>query len=335
MLTNALINLRLPHALLFTGEDGVGKSTAAFELAGICNCTRSGVGGRRGEQDSISPEISACGSCRSCRKIRHGTHPDIHTIKPTGGYTRIEQIRSLCGSLSLKPNAASTRFVLIEDAHLMNTEAGNALLKILEEPPDSTIFVLTAPDTMDILPTIVSRCRHIRFNPIPQKELADYIVSSCGLTRQNAMIVASISGGSLSRAIDRADTNWIDYRNFIVQTLGELPGMPAASRYAFAEMLAADRNKLESVFEIMKNWYRDIAVYPFSPENIYYHDLSEHIKTAALKMPLHLILEKADAVFRAEKAAAGNANLRLTLDAMVTKLSQQETQNSRKEYEYS
>lgn len=320
MLCNALKNHRLPHAILFTGEDGVGKSSAAIELARVCNCRLTG--GQEHSKKDAAGEIFACGNCRSCRKIENGVHPDIHSIKPSGGYIRIEQIRSLYASLALKSDAASARFVLIEDAHLMNAEAGNALLKILEEPPDLTFFVLTAPDTRDLLPTIVSRSRHIRFNPIPQKELEDYLVSHRGLTGQQAMIVASISRGSMARALNIADADWINYRNFIVETIGELPGLPAAFRHAFAEMLAADREKLEGIFEIMKNWYRDLAVFPWSPEKIYNQDLIRQIKNRAMQIPPHLLIEKADAVVRAEKALAGNANLRLTLDVLVTKLAQ-------------
>ncbi|MFW6271430.1 MAG: DNA polymerase III subunit delta' [Desulfosalsimonas sp.] len=324
LLCDALKSGKLPHALLFTGENGVGKTTAALELAKICNCTEAGVRQYTKTNEIAEPAFSACGKCRFCRKIKNGMHPDIHRIKPSGGYIRIDQIRSLYSSLALKSDAAVTRIVLIEDAHRMNQEAGNALLKILEEPPDSTVFVLTAPDTGDLLPTIVSRCRHIRFNPIPQKELADHLVRQNGLKENHAMIVALLARGSLARALDLADADWITYRNFIVDMLGRLHDLPASYRLAFAEMLASDRGKLEGVFEIMKNWYRDLAVFSRSPEKIYNHDLSLLVKEAAQQMPIDLIIKKSDAVIRAEKAISGNANIRLCLDALVTKLAQNE-----------
>ncbi|MFP4158760.1 MAG: DNA polymerase III subunit delta' [Desulfobacterales bacterium] len=322
MLCNALVNQRLPHALLFTGEHGVGKATAALELARISNCSDLQKQLHARHHEKPGPGIAACGTCRNCRKITGGTHPDVHVIKPSGGYIRIDRIRAIYGSLALKSDEETTRFVLVEDAHLMNREAGNCLLKILEEPPYSTIFVLIAPDTGNLLPTIVSRCRHIRFNPIPQNELADYLVSHQGLEPDHAMVAASLARGSLARALDMGQADWISYRNFIVDLLVELPELPAAFRYAFAEMLAANRDKLEGIFEILKNWYRDLAVFQRSPESIYNQDIRGHVETASLRMPLELIIEKSDAVVRAESALAANANPRLALDAMLAKLAQ-------------
>ncbi len=322
ILCNALGNEKLPHALLFTGEDGVGKATAALELARICNCAETDTRQYSKTRENAGPVFSACGKCRSCRKIENGAHQDIHRISPAGGYIRIDQIRSLYGRLALKSGTATTRLILIEDAHRMNQEAGNALLKILEEPPDSTVFILTAPDTGDLLPTIVSRCRHIRFNPIPQKELADYLVSENGLDRDYAMIAALLARGSLARALELADADWISYRNFIVDMLVRLPAMSPSLRHALAEMLAADRDKLEGVFEIMKNWYRDLAVFSGSPQKIYNYDLTSKVEKASGNMPAEQIIKNSDAVIRAEKAAAGNANLRLCLDALLTKLAQ-------------
>ncbi len=323
MLCNAMINGRLPHALLFTGEDGVGKATAALELARICNCSRAGTQESTARQERTETSISACGKCRSCRKIDSGVHPDIHVVSPSGTYIRIDQIRGLYSSLVLKSDSAVTRFVLVEDAHLMNQEAGNALLKILEEPPDSTVFVLTAPGTRELLSTVVSRCRHIRFNPIPQKELSEHLVSHYGIDGDRAMILASIARGSLSRAVEMAGADWIAYRNFIVETICQLPELPSAFKYAFAEILAADRDKLEGAFEIMKNWYRDLAVFSCSPQNIYNHDMKQRVRQAAAPdIDPDLIIEKADAVLSAERAILRNANPRLALDALMTKLAQ-------------
>ncbi|MCF8110150.1 MAG: DNA polymerase III subunit delta' [Desulfobacteraceae bacterium] len=313
---------KLPHAFLFTGEDGVGKATAALELARICNCHETGFRRHTKIPGNEKPVFSACGKCRSCIKTERGVHPDIHRVSPEGGYIRIDRIRSLYDRLALKSDAASIRTVLIENAQLLNKEAGNALLKILEEPPESTIFVLTAPDAGDLLPTIVSRCRQIHFNPIPQKEMTDYLVSNMDLSRDNAMIVALVARGSLARAIDMAEADWLNYRNFIIDMLVRLPDLPASFRHVFAEIIASDRDKLEGVFEIMKNWYRDLAVFLRSPDKIYNHDLTDRVKAAARQIPADLIIEKADAVVKAENAISGNANHRLCLDALMAKLAQ-------------
>ena len=90
-----------------------------------------------------------CGCCKSCRKIQTGNHPDIIQVKPFGPLIRIGQIRDLCRILAMKPYEARYRVVIISHAQAMNPAAGNALLKVLEEPPDRTILILTAMQATD------------------------------------------------------------------------------------------------------------------------------------------------------------------------------------------
>ena len=153
ILLSLLFHGTIPHALLFTGIEGVGKKTAAVALAMACNCRRPVA-------------VEPCGECAACRKIAAGAHPDILRVSPAGAMIKIDQIRELCQVLTMKPYEARVRVVIIADAHTLNPAAGNALLKMLEEPPARTVLILTAPQTGDLLPTIVSRCQHIRFKPI-------------------------------------------------------------------------------------------------------------------------------------------------------------------------
>lgn len=315
MLSNALARGRMPQAWLFTGETGVGKKTAAIELAKAANCiNNAGPDGSR--------KAGGCGICRACKKISAGIHPDIHTVTPAGAHIRIDQVRTLCRNLALKSDEASMRFVLIAEAQQMNAEAANALLKILEEPPEATVFVLTAPDTADLLPTIVSRCQHIRFHPVARPDLEKHLVEQYGVEPDHAMIVASLARGSLSRALEMVSEDWLGRRRFVIDQLRQLPAQPHAFRHAFAEMLAADKARLGIVLEIVKNWYRDLAVYSRSPAHVYNRDLSEELGAVSTQMPVDAILEKTDAVAHAEKALAGNANARLVMEALLLKLAQ-------------
>ncbi|UCE54026.1 MAG: hypothetical protein JSV31_00865, partial [Desulfobacterales bacterium] len=149
ILTALLYHGTLPHALLFTGIEGVGKREVAIALALACNCLKKNSGytpeinktrviiGQRIHDPYSS--VGPCGSCKSCRKIESGNHPDIIQVKPRGPFIKIAQVRALCDTLAMKPYEASTRVVIIHDAQSMNPAASNALLKILEEPPERTI----------------------------------------------------------------------------------------------------------------------------------------------------------------------------------------------------
>ncbi|MGD8520597.1 MAG: DNA polymerase III subunit delta', partial [Desulfobacterales bacterium] len=199
----------LPHALLFTGIEGLGREAVAIALAMACNCLQKnsgektdvqntrGEGGHR-KYDSIS-SVEACGTCKACRKIESGNHPDIIHIKPAGPIIKIAQVRALIHALAMKPYEASTRVVIIRDAQTMNPAAGNALLKILEEPPERTILILIATQTMDLLPTIVSRCQHIRFKPISAINLENMLINEHGLNREDAVAISAMANGSFSR----------------------------------------------------------------------------------------------------------------------------------------
>ena len=113
----------IPHAFLFTGAEGVGKRTAALAFAMALNCSgdRDSLSGEPAGSDASgvieSTAISACGVCRSCRKIESGNHPDFISLHPQGPFIRIDQIRELCRVLSMKPYEADYRTVVISDAH--------------------------------------------------------------------------------------------------------------------------------------------------------------------------------------------------------------------------
>ncbi len=177
----------IPHALLFSGIEGVGKQTAAMMFAMVCNCQQLPVDSDQSGPGNWLMAADNC-TCKSCKKIESGNHPDIHMVEPSGSFIRIDQIRSLCHALAMKPYEARMRVVIISNAQAMNPEASNALLKALEEPPDRTILIITAIQLSDILPTIVSRCQHIRFSPIPQKKLEAFLIEKQGVGPDDATI---------------------------------------------------------------------------------------------------------------------------------------------------
>lgn len=321
----ALEKGQIPHAFLFSGDEGVGKKTAAGIFAMACNCVgnRAPLRTTNGERQPSENRYEApCGTCRPCKKIISGNHPDYHIIRPAGAFIQIDQIRTLCRTLALKPYEARVRVVVISDAQKMNPESANALLKILEEPPDHTIFILTATRSADLLPTIVSRCRIIRFNPISQNGLEKLLVEKYRIKSEAAAIIAAQAGGSVTRALEIKEQNWIERRNRIISGLRHLEDQTAGAGLAFSAALANHPDKLKNTFEIMKSWYRDLAVYRYAPEKIANRDLIDEIQSVFERNPLPSVVEKIAAVEHAQWAVSANANVRLTLDALVIKLAQ-------------
>lgn len=322
LLETALASGHIPHAFLFTGLNGVGKKSAALSFAMVCNCyeLRNKAADSKRMHLGQSSSATPCGSCGSCKKIISGTHPDIHVVKPAGTIIKVEQIRALCRRLTLKPNEASIRLAVISDAHMLNPEAGNTLLKTLEEPPDNTIFILTALQATDLLPTIVSRCRHIRFNPISRVRLASFLTGKYGLDLMEANVIAAMSDGSFTTAINMLESNWIKKRNSIIEHFEFLSCNSIRFSLAFSETLSKNKKWLSDAFFIMKMWYRDIVVFNFSPNHIVYMDLWEKIKSASLQTTVEKTLYKIRAIEESEKNISANANIRTTLDALFIKL---------------
>jgi len=319
----ALQHGKIPQAFLFSGLTGTGKKTAAIAFAMACNCREmqrpqaKAYAGSNDAGDHGKNNYEPCGLCSSCKKIIAGTHPDIHIVKPTGSVIKVEQIRSLCRKLTLKPNEALVRLALIADAHLLNQEASNTLLKTLEEPPEHTVFILTALQASDLLPTIVSRCRHIRFNPISNQNLASLLINRYGNDVMQAEVIATMADGSFAVAMEMAESNWIKKRNWIIEQINLLPKRPIRLSLAFSEILSKNKKWLADALFILKIWYRDLVIVRFSSENVVNKDLLENIRTESSQTTVEKIIAKIRAVEEAEQRILLNTNLRTTLDGLV------------------
>jgi DNA polymerase III delta' subunit len=150
LLSKALTSERLAHAYVFAGPESVGKKTVARRLAEHLLCEFS----------------NACGQCGQCKTLSAGSNPDYIEIL-SEDVIKIEAVRDLSYKLSLKPYSGKKKFAVIDNAHLLTTEAANSLLKILEEPKDHTIMVLVTSSPHSLLPTITSRAQKINFGPLP------------------------------------------------------------------------------------------------------------------------------------------------------------------------
>lgn len=322
-LKSALTGGRIPNAFLFYGDEGVGKKTAARALAMACNCIELVA-----DRDSAPQDISArlqscepCGKCRACRKIISGNHPDIYFVEPSGNNIRIEQIRSLCARLALKPNEALVRVAVIACADRMNARSANALLKVLEEPPANTLFILTAQNSGGLLPTIVSRCRPVRFNPIPQPRLKSLLVSRHNMDPKKAGIVATLADGSITRALSIKDEDWSAYRGWIIDALDGLNKRLPAQRVLFTTELAAKKHEVQYALAIMKTWYRDLAVFEYDPDRLANADLEKRVQKTSMCYDKKTLIKRIEAIEDAERAILTNSNLILALDALTIKLS--------------
>ncbi|OBF89863.1 DNA polymerase III subunit delta' [Mycobacterium sp. 852002-51152_SCH6134967] len=178
----------MTHAWLITGPPGSGRSVAALCFAAALQCTSDGVPG--------------CGECRACTTTMAGTHADVRRIIPEGLSIGVDDMRAIVQIASRRPGTGRWQIVLIEDADRLTEGAANALLKVVEEPPPSTVFLLCAPsvDPEDIAITLRSRCRHVALVTPTVDAIAGVLMDSDGLPEAEARWAASVSGGHVGRA---------------------------------------------------------------------------------------------------------------------------------------
>lgn len=227
VLQRSLKERRIGSAYLFIGPEGVGKKLVARLLAQAISCELSGdnlpvqTGTRARENNG-----DTCGRCSSCREIESLSHPDVTWVKP-GGLSRrigIDDIRALRHQISLKAyHVGRKKIFILTEADRMTTEASNALLKTLEEPPANSLLILLTSHPASLFPTIISRCQIIRFSPIPLKEIKNYLASKLKLTSKEAQLLSRLSEGKVGKAFSLRKKIAREERKKVLDLVSQLP----------------------------------------------------------------------------------------------------------------
>lgn len=196
-LQNEVLSGRLNHAYLFTGSRGTGKTTCAKILAKAVNCLNPQNG-------------NPCGECEICKGIDDGSILDIVEMDAASN-RKIDDIRQIIDEVQFKPAKCKYRVYIVDEVHMLTTEAFNALLKTLEEPPEHVIFILATTEVHKLPQTIRSRCQRFDFHRIPPKAIADrveYVVSqeNAEITESAALMLASVADGALRDALSLLDS---------------------------------------------------------------------------------------------------------------------------------
>ncbi|PIR55069.1 hypothetical protein COU74_02710 [Candidatus Peregrinibacteria bacterium CG10_big_fil_rev_8_21_14_0_10_36_19] len=231
----------LAHAYLLAGPDKVGKFTVAKKMAGILQC-----------------ENNFCHNCHACLQIAKGTHIDTIELFDDGESIKIEDVRKLIERLNMT-RQANYKVLLIQGIERMTTEASNSFLKILEEPPENTIFILTTNNSRDLLPTIVSRVRVVKFNHLSLSCLEKILLENYpNFNKETVEKIGLFAMGKSGVAIDLIENSEVlsEYINIYNQALGFLEHRSVYDKFNYVEELLASEKQLAVFLNMLTNILR-------------------------------------------------------------------------------
>jgi DNA polymerase-3 subunit delta' len=297
LLAQAIRRQSLTPSLILSGPEGVGKRLTAISIAQELNCLTPKDGG-------------ACGTCTVCKRIARGTHPDVLTIEPgDNGSIKIEQVRTAIDGAVYRPFEGRRRVTIIEQADALVIAAQNALLKTLEEPLPASVFMLVTSRPDMLLPTVRSRCAHLRFGRLQVAEVAE-------------VLERSQSYGSVRRALDLETDAFADARSD-AENLLQVAGRDPRTRLEHGKELlkgggtpAAERDHLGARLMAMTALIRDAGLVASGADTRLLANLDRRqvVDSLAGTLGADRIARAYAAVARAEEALERNVSPKVVAD---------------------
>ena len=233
-----LENSRFSGAFIFSGPEGIGKKMVAKLIAGQLNC--------------IGQVDRPCGSCSACLKIQEETHPDLHIIQNGQLQIKIEDIRGILREANFRPYEGAVKVFIIDNAHKLNSEAANSLLKVLEEPPKDVLIILVTHKPQNIIKTVLSRCKEIKFSPLIRGQLETVLMNNYALDKTTAHFLAYYAEGRLGLALKLKDTPLLREKNKIFDSF------ILSSKPLDHFMMNQSKEQVQVCLNILASWFRDI-----------------------------------------------------------------------------
>jgi len=305
---------RVGCGYLLTGPVGIGKRTLARALTARLVCAMAGAGGGGGGAD-------ACGTCAHCTRVGAGTHPDVRVVTRDEDRRdiRTEQVRELSRWLALRPLMAARKVAVIEGADCLNEHGQNALLKTLEEPPGASVIVLTATRASQLLPTVRSRCQHVRLDPLPAPVVSRFLEAR-GLPPERAAVLAARAEGAPGRALALADDPHAELRAAVLAQLACLDQQHAAQCSALAQRIG--KGPVEPALEATLGWYRDLLglVLGDGTDALRNPDAAGLLRQAAARATPERVLRQLETVCATIDFVERNVNRVLAIETMLLSL---------------
>lgn len=299
---------KVSHAYILNGEKGAGKKTLAEVVAKSLQCE----GG----------EADPCNTCRSCLQAESGNQPDIIWVqheKPN--VISVDEIREqIVNEVGLKPYSSKYKIFIVPDAQLMNSQAQNALLKTLEEPPEYAIIMLLTNNVNKFLPTILSRCIVLNFKPVEPLDMMEYLVKQIGVDQDMAKFCANFAQGNLGKAVRLAiSPEYQEIKEDAVRLLRKIDEMAVDEVMEAVKRMGKYKLDVTDYIDIMAMWFRDILMLKISnsPNKMIFKDEFSVMRRQASRVSYEGIEEILEAMDKLKVRLEANVNFDIAMELML------------------
>lgn len=304
---NAVREDKVSHAYILNGERGAGKKMLANLFAATLLCEKGGP--------------DPCNECHSCRQAESGNHPDIIKVtheKPNS--ISVDDIREqVNNTIMIKPYQGPYKVYIIPQADMMTTQAQNALLKTIEEPPEYAVIMLLTENADTLLPTINSRCVMLKLRNIKATLIKKYLMETMQVPDYKADMCTAFAQGNMGRAIMLANSeHFNEIRDEAVQLLKYINEMELSEIVQAVSRITAYKLEINDYLDIIMIWYRDVLLYKATKDmdKVVFKDQIKYIKERAKRSSyegIELIIESLE---KAKARLKANVNFDLVMELL-------------------
>lgn len=307
-LQNAIAMNRVSHSYIFNGEEGLGKMRLAKAFAKALQCEEGGS--------------TPCGKCRSCIQAESGNQPDIIYVsheKPAS--IGVDDVRiQLVDDIVIRPYSSRYKIYIIDEAEKLTTQAQNAILKTIEEPPAYAVIIFLTKNAGIFLPTILSRCVMLNLKPVKSQLIIEYLMKNCQVPEYQAELCAAFAQGRPGRAVKlAASPDFEDIKNDIIKLLKSIHNIELTGLVAAIKEINGYDISVDDCLDIMTLWYRDVLLFKVSrdPNALVFGDEVADIRKAAGKSSYEGLETIMEALDKAKKRLHANVNFDMTMELML------------------
>ncbi|MBQ9233080.1 MAG: DNA polymerase III subunit delta' [Lachnospiraceae bacterium] len=301
---------KVAHAYIINGEVGSGKKALARAFSKTLQCEAGGV--------------DPCERCQSCRQAETDNHPDIIFVTHEKSVISVNDIRQqVVNTIDIKPYKSRYKIYIIEESELMTTEAQNALLKTIEEPPEYGIIMLLTSNVEKLLPTVISRSIVLNIKPVRERDILDYLTKEMGLTEDKAYFCLDFAQGNLGKAIKLAGNDeYVHIVESVVNVLTHIPDMDVDGLARSMSDIERFKLSMDDYMDLMMMWYRDVLMLKVTGniDKLLFKEQYSTLKKQAGVLSYSAIDDKITAIETAKTRIDVNANFDVTMELLLLTL---------------